>query len=207
MRTDQSWREKAAFCGWCFFQHVKSTLCSIPVLSFRSSHDQDHDTREHVSHDSNAAPPTTRALSQHASGHVPEARAHDITVSYWSSHKRKWRYAADTDAPSATAASSGAGVSHEDIQEGGGLCCPVSMEQKEWWKWAVICTTFDCVSISSNSSIPAHQAKKRKHSDSPNSTLNSQILTGIIKQEPGRQASFFCSSPPLPYVHLLLPTL
>uniref|UniRef100_A0A8C6KZG4 Myelin regulatory factor n=1 Tax=Nothobranchius furzeri TaxID=105023 RepID=A0A8C6KZG4_NOTFU len=33
--------------------------------------------------------------------------------------------------------------------------------------------------------IPAHQAKKRKHSDSPNSTLNSQILTGIIKQEPG----------------------
>ncbi|XP_075946040.1 myelin regulatory factor [Anarhichas minor] len=34
-------------------------------------------------------------------------------------------------------------------------------------------------------SIPAHQAKKRKHSDSPNSTLNCQILTGIIKQEPG----------------------
>ncbi|KAM4733474.1 myelin regulatory factor isoform 1-T1 [Anableps anableps] len=34
-------------------------------------------------------------------------------------------------------------------------------------------------------SIPVHQAKKRKHSDSPNSTLNSQILTGIIKQEPG----------------------
>ncbi|XP_029909504.1 myelin regulatory factor isoform X2 [Myripristis murdjan] len=33
--------------------------------------------------------------------------------------------------------------------------------------------------------IPVHQAKKRKHSDSPNSTLNSQILTGIIKQEPG----------------------
>uniref|UniRef100_A0A674MMX9 Myelin regulatory factor n=1 Tax=Takifugu rubripes TaxID=31033 RepID=A0A674MMX9_TAKRU len=33
--------------------------------------------------------------------------------------------------------------------------------------------------------IPAHQAKKRKHSDSPNSTLNTQILTGIIKQEPG----------------------
>uniref|UniRef100_A0AAX7TSJ5 Myelin regulatory factor n=1 Tax=Astatotilapia calliptera TaxID=8154 RepID=A0AAX7TSJ5_ASTCA len=33
--------------------------------------------------------------------------------------------------------------------------------------------------------VPAHQAKKRKHSDSPNSTLNSQILTGIIKQEPG----------------------
>ncbi|KAF0041037.1 hypothetical protein F2P81_006935 [Scophthalmus maximus] len=32
--------------------------------------------------------------------------------------------------------------------------------------------------------IPVHQAKKRKHSDSPNSTLNSQILTGIIKQEP-----------------------
>ncbi|XP_006789297.1 myelin regulatory factor isoform X4 [Neolamprologus brichardi] len=34
-------------------------------------------------------------------------------------------------------------------------------------------------------SVPVHQAKKRKHSDSPNSTLNSQILTGIIKQEPG----------------------
>ncbi|XP_058623281.1 myelin regulatory factor isoform X5 [Onychostoma macrolepis] len=33
--------------------------------------------------------------------------------------------------------------------------------------------------------IPIHPAKKRKHSDSPNSTLNSQILTGIIKQEPG----------------------
>ncbi|XP_053498003.1 myelin regulatory factor isoform X1 [Ictalurus furcatus] len=33
--------------------------------------------------------------------------------------------------------------------------------------------------------IPIHQAKKRKHSDSPNSTLNAQILTGIIKQEPG----------------------
>ncbi|KAM6960495.1 myelin regulatory factor isoform 2-T2 [Aplochiton taeniatus] len=33
--------------------------------------------------------------------------------------------------------------------------------------------------------IPAHQAKKRKHSESPNSTLNAQILTGIIKQEPG----------------------
>ncbi|XP_056273647.1 myelin regulatory factor isoform X3 [Pseudoliparis swirei] len=33
--------------------------------------------------------------------------------------------------------------------------------------------------------IPAHQAKKRKHSDSPNSTLNCQIITGIIKQEPG----------------------
>ncbi|XP_052400215.1 myelin regulatory factor isoform X3 [Carassius gibelio] len=33
--------------------------------------------------------------------------------------------------------------------------------------------------------IPVHPTKKRKHSDSPNSTLNSQILTGIIKQEPG----------------------
>lgn len=33
--------------------------------------------------------------------------------------------------------------------------------------------------------VSVHQAKKRKHSDSPNSTLNSQILTGIIKQEPG----------------------
>uniref|UniRef100_A0A8C9RMN4 Myelin regulatory factor n=1 Tax=Scleropages formosus TaxID=113540 RepID=A0A8C9RMN4_SCLFO len=33
--------------------------------------------------------------------------------------------------------------------------------------------------------IPGHQAKKRKHSDSPPNTLNSQILSGIIKQEPG----------------------
>ncbi|KAG7255939.1 hypothetical protein CRUP_003710, partial [Coryphaenoides rupestris] len=33
--------------------------------------------------------------------------------------------------------------------------------------------------------ITVHPAKKRKHSDSPNSTLSSQILTGIIKQEPG----------------------
>ncbi|TSK13483.1 Myelin regulatory factor [Bagarius yarrelli] len=33
--------------------------------------------------------------------------------------------------------------------------------------------------------IPVHQPKKRKHSDSPNSTLNAQILSGIIKQEPG----------------------
>ncbi|MEQ2202401.1 hypothetical protein XENOCAPTIV_028224 [Xenoophorus captivus] len=56
-------------------------------------------------------------------------------------------------------------------------------------------------------SIPVHQAKKRKHSDSPNSTLNSQILTGIIKQEPGRQASFFSPSPPLPHPHQLLLTL
>ncbi|XP_028286601.1 myelin regulatory factor isoform X5 [Parambassis ranga] len=30
-------------------------------------------------------------------------------------------------------------------------------------------------------SIPVHQAKKRKHSDSPNSTLNSQILTGLMQ--------------------------
>ncbi|XP_041652452.1 myelin regulatory factor isoform X4 [Cheilinus undulatus] len=29
--------------------------------------------------------------------------------------------------------------------------------------------------------IPVHQAKKRKHSDSPNSTLNSQILTGLMQ--------------------------
>uniref|UniRef100_A0A674NA55 Myelin regulatory factor n=1 Tax=Takifugu rubripes TaxID=31033 RepID=A0A674NA55_TAKRU len=50
--------------------------------------------------------------------------------------------------------------------------------------------------------IPAHQAKKRKHSDSPNSTLNTQILTGIIKQEPGRQASFSPFSPPLPHARL-----
>uniref|UniRef100_A0AAR2LGP1 Myelin regulatory factor n=1 Tax=Pygocentrus nattereri TaxID=42514 RepID=A0AAR2LGP1_PYGNA len=37
--------------------------------------------------------------------------------------------------------------------------------------------------------IPVHQAKKRKHSDSPNSTLNAQILSGIIKQEPGTHIS------------------
>ncbi|XP_041852465.1 myelin regulatory factor isoform X3 [Melanotaenia boesemani] len=29
--------------------------------------------------------------------------------------------------------------------------------------------------------IPVHQAKKRKHSDSPNSTMNSQILTGLMQ--------------------------
>ncbi|MBN3294968.1 MYRF factor, partial [Amia calva] len=33
--------------------------------------------------------------------------------------------------------------------------------------------------------VPVHQAKKRKHSDSPPGSLNAQILTGIIKQEPG----------------------
>ncbi|XP_021326266.1 myelin regulatory factor isoform X3 [Danio rerio] len=33
--------------------------------------------------------------------------------------------------------------------------------------------------------MPVHPAKKRKHSDSPNNTLNSQMLTGMIKQEPG----------------------
>lgn len=81
------------------------------------------------------------------------------------------------------------------------------MEQKEWWEGVVMRTPFDFVSISSHSGIPAHQAKKRKHSDSPNSTLNSQILTGIIKQEPGRQASFFSFSAPLPHAHLLLPAL
>uniref|UniRef100_A0AAX7ULU0 Myelin regulatory factor n=1 Tax=Astatotilapia calliptera TaxID=8154 RepID=A0AAX7ULU0_ASTCA len=57
--------------------------------------------------------------------------------------------------------------------------------------------------------VPAHQAKKRKHSDSPNSTLNSQILTGIIKQEPGRQASSFppfltsSTSPSLHYMNII----
>uniref|UniRef100_A0AAZ3R6Q8 Myelin regulatory factor n=1 Tax=Oncorhynchus tshawytscha TaxID=74940 RepID=A0AAZ3R6Q8_ONCTS len=35
--------------------------------------------------------------------------------------------------------------------------------------------------------ITVHQAKKRKHADGPD-TLNSQILTGIIKQEPGLMA-------------------
>lgn len=90
----------------------------------------------------------------------------------------------------------------------GGWCCPLWMEQKELWAAAVMWTTFDYASISSRSGIPVHQAKKRKHSDSPNSTLNSQILTGIIKQEPaGRQASFFSSPSPLPHAHLLLPTL
>lgn len=95
-------------------------------------------------------------------------------------------------------------------REGGREGCPVCMEQEEWWEEAVMCAVFDCVSISSCSGIPVHQAKKRKHSDSPNSNsiqLNAQIITGIIKQEPGRQASFFSSSPPLPHAHLLFPTL
>lgn len=68
-------------------------------------------------------------------------------------------------------------------------------------------TSSNMYTFFSHSGIPVHQAKKRKHSDSPNSTLNSQILTGIIKQEPGRQASFCSSSPPLPHAHLLVPTL
>uniref|UniRef100_A0AAR2KL64 Myelin regulatory factor n=1 Tax=Pygocentrus nattereri TaxID=42514 RepID=A0AAR2KL64_PYGNA len=42
--------------------------------------------------------------------------------------------------------------------------------------------------------IPVHQAKKRKHSDSPNSTLNAQILSGIIKQEPGTDSNFYISN-------------
>jgi len=172
-------------------------------VSFRSSHDQDHDTREHVSHDSNATPPTTRALSQHASGHVPEAWAHAITVFYWSSDKRKWRLAAESDAPSDAAASSGAGVSYTGGREEEGCVSSKRNDGKE----AQICATFDFVSIYSHSNIPAHQAKKRKHSDSPNSTLNCQIITGIIKQEPGRQASFFSSSPSLPDAGLLFPTL
>lgn len=173
-------------------------FCVIPVLSWRSSHDQDHDTREHVSHDSNAAPSTTRALSQHASRHVHEAWTHDFTVSHGTSHKRQWRPAADTDAPSATAASSGARVSHENLTGVGW------MEERGLCKTKVMCAAFDFASISSRSGVPVHQAKKRKHSDSPNSTLNSQILTGIIKQEPGRQASFYSSSPPLPHAQLLL---
>lgn len=65
------------------------------------------------------------------------------------------------------------------VEELGGDC----VAQREWW--LIFTISF------SHSSVPAHQAKKRKHSDSPNSTLNSQILTGIIKQEPGRQASSF----------------
>ena len=166
------------------------------VVSFRSSHDQDHDTREHVSHDSDATPPTTRALSQHASGHVPEAWAHDITVSDWSGHKRKWRHAADADAPSAAAASSRTGVSQRRVVLSS-LCGTLGMMGR-------ISNVNRFVSISLHSGIPVHQAKKRKHSDSPNSTLNSQILTGIIKQEPGRQASFSSFSPLLPHAQLLL---
>lgn len=79
-----------------------------------------------------------------------------------------------------------------------------------WINAPVACLKFelnDRVLFSFHSSIPVHQAKKRKHSDSPNSTLNSQILTGIIKQEPGRQASFFILAPSLPPAHLLLLTL
>ncbi|XP_053418056.1 myelin regulatory factor isoform X8 [Nycticebus coucang] len=33
--------------------------------------------------------------------------------------------------------------------------------------------------------LPTHPSKKRKHSESPPSTLNAQMLNGIIKQEPG----------------------
>ncbi|KAM6115361.1 myelin regulatory factor [Pterocles gutturalis] len=33
--------------------------------------------------------------------------------------------------------------------------------------------------------LPVHPAKKRKHSESPPSTLNAQMLNGLIKQEPG----------------------
>lgn len=72
-----------------------------------------------MSHDSNATPPTAWTLWQHAPGHVPEARAHDIAVSHRSGNQRKWRHAADADAPSAAAASSGPRVSHDFIQEGG----------------------------------------------------------------------------------------
>lgn len=91
-------------------------LCS----SFRPSHDQNHDTRKYVPHGSNATPPTSRALSQHASGHVPEAWAHDITVCYRTGHWWRWRCAADADAPSAAAAPSGTRVSIKDAQEWAG---------------------------------------------------------------------------------------
>lgn len=102
---------------------------------------------------------------------------------------------------------------HQLLQHPQGQEWVTEIFRRDWrregcvWMEVVMCTTSDYVSISSHSGIPVHQAKKRKHSDSPNSTLNSQILTGIIKQEPGRQASFFSSSPPLPYAHLLLPNL
>lgn len=33
--------------------------------------------------------------------------------------------------------------------------------------------------------LPTHPSKKRKHSDSPPNTLNTQMLNGMIKQEPG----------------------
>ncbi|XP_078536731.1 myelin regulatory factor isoform X1 [Lissotriton helveticus] len=33
--------------------------------------------------------------------------------------------------------------------------------------------------------LPVHPAKKRKHSESPTNTMNSQMLNGMIKQEPG----------------------
>nr|XP_033784757.1 myelin regulatory factor isoform X2 [Geotrypetes seraphini] len=33
--------------------------------------------------------------------------------------------------------------------------------------------------------LPVHPAKKRKHSESPTNTLNAQMLSGMIKQEPG----------------------
>lgn len=33
--------------------------------------------------------------------------------------------------------------------------------------------------------LPTHPSKKRKHSESPPSTLNAQMLNGMIKQEPG----------------------
>lgn len=88
---------------------------SIARVSFRFSHDQDYDTREHVSHDPNAPPP----LHQHASGHVPEAGADDFAVCCRSHLRRKWRHAADADAASAAAASSGARVSREGINSWG----------------------------------------------------------------------------------------
>lgn len=57
-----------------------------------------------------------------------------------------------------------------------------------------------------SSGIPVHPAKKRKHSDSPNSTLNSQILTGIIKQEPGTHTHRYLNttafSAPRDYIYL-----
>lgn len=172
---------------------------------FRSSYDQDHDPREHVSHDSHPTPAVTRPLSQHAPGHVPEAWAHHNAVPYWTSHKRERGHAADTDAPSAAAASSGARVSRADMQHGADVLFRMAGLHRS--TQASLYSLWLYVFISSLRGIPVHQAKKRKHSDSPNSTLNSQILTGIIKQEPGRQASFFPSSLPLLHTHLLSLTL
>lgn len=67
-----------------------------------------------MSHDSHTATPATRALP-----HVPEAGANDIAVSHRTCYERERRHAADSDAPSAPAASSGPRVSHDAAAWGG----------------------------------------------------------------------------------------